>query len=170
MTRARFRRVLFAVAVLLAADCSRSRPVAPAARSTPPLLDAASARAAVEKRAEAASKNPAAPGVATERCPLLLAPDYGAPVVGTLEGGTAVEVVLVEPGFYGVRAGGPDLVFVPARSIRLQPGPLEATPAPRPRREIVPQIIPLSPLLREPGTPPPAALPVASPATPSLAR
>ena len=170
MTRAGFRRVLLAAAILSAAGCSRSRPGAPAARATPPLLDASSVRAALSKRAEAASKNPAAPGVATERCPLLLAPDYGAPVAGTLEEGTSVEVVLVEPGFYGVRASGPELAFVPARSIRLQPGPLEATPALRPRREILPQIIPLTPLPGEPASPPPAAPPVSAPATPSSAR
>lgn len=166
MTRAGFRRVLFAAAALAAAACSRSRPAAPASRATPALLDVSSARAALAKRAEAASKNPAAPGVATERCPILLAPDYGAPVAGTLEEGAAVEVVLVEPGFYGIRSDGTPLVFVPARSIRLQPGPLAVTPPPRPRREIVPQIIPLTPVPGEGGTPP--AVP--APATPSSAR
>jgi hypothetical protein len=170
MARAGFRRVLLLAAILSASGCSRTRPGAPAARATPPLLDASSARAALEKRAEAASKNPAAPGVATERCPLLLAPDYGAPVAGTLEEGTAVEVVLVEPGFYGIRAGGPELAFVPARSIRLEPGPLEATPVPRPRREILPQIIPLTPVPGDPGPPSTAAPPVSPPATPSPAR
>lgn len=170
MTRARPGRVLLAAALLAAAGCSRWRPGAPAARATPSLLDNASARAALGKRAEAASKNPAAPGVVAERCPLLLAPDYGAPLAGTLEEGTAVEVVLVEPGFYGVRAGGPALAFVPARSVRLQPGPLEATPAPRPRREIVPQIIPLAPSLQETAAPTPAVPHVASPGTSSSAR
>lgn len=170
MARAGFRRVLLVTAVLSAAGCPRSRPGAPAARATPPLLDASSARAALEKRAEAASKNPAAPGVAAERCPLLLAPDYGAPVAGTLEQGTAVEVVLVEPGFYGIRYEGTKLAFVPARSIRLQPGPLDVTPAPRPRREIVPQIIPLTPVPGDPGPSPPAAPALPGPATPSTAR
>lgn len=170
MTRADFRRVLVAAAALSVASCSRPRPGAPATSVTPALLDAASAHNALEKRAEAASKNPAAPGVATERCPLLLAPDNGAPVAGTLEEGAAVEIVLVEPGFYGIRAGGPDLAFVPARSIRLQPGPLEATPPPRPRREIVPQIIPLTPVPGEAATPPPAAPQEFVPETPLPAR
>ncbi len=162
MTRFRLRTG-FVLAVLLGATgCSRPRPGAAAAGATPALLDEAAARAALAKRAEAAAKNPAAPGVARERAPLLLAPDEGAPVAGTLEEGTAVEVVLVEPGFFGVRVGDGELAFVPARSIRLESGPLDVTPAPRPRREIVPQIIPLTPVPDEgapplPGTPSSAA-------------
>ncbi|MFI5182120.1 MAG: hypothetical protein ACHQPI_12060 [Thermoanaerobaculia bacterium] len=151
------RSVLVVASLLATAGCSRSRPGAVAPGATPTLLDAASARASLSRRAQAVAKNAAAPGIAAERCPLLLAPDEGAPVAGTLEEGTAVDVVLVEPGFYGVRTGDVELAFVPARSIRLGPGPLEGTPVPRPRREIVPQIIPLTPPPGEAATPPPGA-------------
>jgi len=140
------RRRATAVAALLAlAACSRPRGGAGAPAATPVLLDAASAGPALEKRAEAAAKNTPAPGVAVEQAPLLMAPDEGAPVTGTLDAGTAVEVLLVEPGFYGVRVGQAGLGFVPARSVRLGPGAVEGTPVPRPRHEIVPQILPLTP-------------------------
>ncbi len=152
------RPALAAVALLAPAGCSRSTPAAAGPRATPPLLEAASARASLARRSAAAAKNPAVPGVATAHCPLLLAPDDGAPVSGTLEEGSPVEVVLVEPGFFGIRADGADLAFVPARCVRLEAGPLEGTPPPRPRREILPQIIPLTPVPGEGATPPlPAA-------------
>jgi hypothetical protein len=70
-----------------------------------------------------------------------------------LEERATVEVLVVEPGFYGVRSGAKGLVFVPAHSIRLLPGrvPTAASQV-RPRHEIVPEIVPLG---GESGTPVP---------------
>ena len=172
MTRRR-RSVLtlFAAAALAAAGTGCRRPARPAPPAAPPpsgAVDTAEARAAREQRATAVAGFPAQPGIAAERSPMLRAPDFGAPVAGMLEEGARVQVVLVEPGFYGVRTAGKELAFVPARSIRLLPGPLETRAAPRPRREIVPQI---NPLARDGVLPAPGATP--SPpagATPAPAR
>jgi hypothetical protein len=142
-------------AALFGAGCRRraepARPMAPPPASA--ALDMAEARQARERRAEAVAGLGAQPGVAVERCPVLPDPDFGAPPAGTLEKDTPVEVLLVEPGFYGIRTAGGGLAFVPARSVRLLPGVLGTPSATsRPRHEIVPQIVPLTP---EAGTPAP---------------
>jgi hypothetical protein len=148
-------------ACLFGAGCRRrtepAKPAAPVPASG--ALDTPEAREARRRRVEAAAGLAAQPGVVVESSPLLLDPDYGAPQAGTLEEGAPVEVLLVEPGFYGIRTAGRGLAFVPARSVRLLPGAL-GTPATakRPRREIVPQIVPLpTEGIPEPGTETPAA-------------
>jgi hypothetical protein len=148
----RRRRVLSAALLAAAglaaiAGCRRAFEPARAA-VTPPApgtADTPEARQARERRAAAAAGGAAEPGVAVERSPLLLDPDYGAPVAGTIEEGAPVDVLLVEPGFFGIRTGEKGLAFVPARSVRLLPGAVPSGASPRrPRREIVPQIVPLT--------------------------
>ena len=109
----------------------------------PAAVETDSNREAREKRATAVAGFPVQAGAAVEGCPVLLAPDYGAPRSGTLESGAEVRVVLVEPGFFGIRLPGLGLAFVPARCVRLVPEPLETPAVSRPRREIVPQVRPL---------------------------
>jgi hypothetical protein len=159
--------LLLAAAVLSGAGCRRgpepARPAAPSPAAG--ALDTPEARQARERRAEAVAAFAAQPGVAAERCPVLLDPDFGAPPAGTLEEGREVEILLVEPGFYGIRTPEKGLAFVPARSIRLLPGVVVTPPSTsRPRREIVPQINPLdldgAPPAPGTGTPAP---PVSSP-------
>ncbi|HQR47193.1 MAG TPA: hypothetical protein PK598_14420, partial [Thermoanaerobaculia bacterium] len=82
-----------------------------------------------------------------------------------LEEGAGVEVLFVEPDFYGIRTAGKGVAFVPARAVRLLPGPVATPAAPRPRREILPQINELPPASTTPGagptpSPPPGATPV----------
>ena len=149
----RLTAMLLAAALLpAAAGCGRrAAPVRPAAASPEAPGETAEARV---KRAEAAAKLPAQPGVAAERVPLLSSPDFGSSQVGTLLEGTEVEVVLVEPDFYGIRTPAKGLAFAPARSIRLLPAPLPTpTSMARPRREIVPEIVPAP---AAPGTAEPA--------------
>lgn len=159
------RRRLAPAALLLAAGllggpaCRRAPEPARPAGATPPsgVPDTPETRQARLRRAEAALGLVPQPGVTVERTPLLLDPDYGAPVAGTLEEGAPVEVLLVEPGFFGVRMGEKGLAFVPVRSVRLLPGAVSGKVSPpRPRREIVPQIISLAPGA---GTPPPTGTP-----------
>ncbi len=157
---------LLAAALLFGGGCRRPpEPARP--RATPPSgsLDTPEARQARRRRAEEVAGLPAQPGVAVESCPLLFEPDYGALQAGELEKGTTVEVVVVEPGFYGIRRGEKDLVFVPARSVRLLPGDVPtAASEVRPRHEIVPEIVPLA---GEPGTPPSGTATPAGSATPA---
>jgi hypothetical protein len=158
----RFAAALLATASLFGAGCRRG--VEPARPAAPPpasgALDTPEARQARERRAEAVAGVAAQPGVAAERCRVLLDPDFGAPQAGTLEEGAPVEVLLVEPGFFGIRTADGGLAFVPARSVHLLPGVL-GTPSAmsRPRHEIVPQIVPLTPEAETPapGTHTPAA-------------
>ncbi|HUM00801.1 MAG TPA: hypothetical protein VL084_00825 [Thermoanaerobaculia bacterium] len=170
----RLRRSLLALlagAALAAGGTGCRRAAHPAPPAAPPpsgAVDTPEARAAREKRATAVAGFPAQAGIAAERCPVLRAPDFGAPVAGTLEEGAEVEVILAEPGFFGVRTANRELAFVPARSIRLLPGPLETPRTPRPRREILPQI---NPLPRDGVTPAPGVPPSPSTAaTPLPAR
>ncbi len=145
---------LLVAGLLAGGGCRRPpEPARPAATPASGGLDTPEARKARQSRAEAVAALPAQPGVAVESCPLLLEPDFGAPQTGTLEAGATVEVLLVEPGFYGIRRGEKDLVFVPARSVRLLPGRVPTAAAEvRPRHEIVPEIVPLG---GESGTPVP---------------
>jgi len=161
--------LLLAASLLSGSGCRRvPEPSKPAgAAPVSGALDTPEARAARQRRAEAVAGFDSQPGIAIERSPVLLDPDYGAPEAGTLEEGAKVEVLLVEPGFYGVRTGEKGLAYVPARSIRLLPGAVsdEASPR-RPRREIVPQIVSLAP---QTGTPLGTPLPTVSP-SPGAAR
>jgi len=143
--RIRFALPLLAAAGIAAAGTGCRRAERPATPTPPPSTDADSpeARAERARRATAVAGFPAQPGITSERCPTLQAPDFGARVTGKLEEGVEVAVVLVEPGFYGIRTAGKELAFVSTRSIRLLPEPLKTPAGPRPRREIVPQINPL---------------------------
>lgn len=167
--RLRSALALLAAAVIAAAGAGCRRAASPAAPAPPPAggADSAEARAARTKQATAVAGFPAQPGITAERCPVLQAPDFGARISGTLEEGVEVEVVLVEPGFYGIRTARRELAFVSTRSIRLLAGPLQTPATPRPRREIVPQI---NPLPRD-GEAPGGAMPSPSAgATPAGAR
>ncbi len=120
---------------------AKAAPAEPQRVASPAETD--SAREAREKRVTAVAGFPVQAGLAAEACPVLLAPDYGSPKSGAIEEGAEVQVVLVEPGFYGIRLPEKGLAFVPARCVRLLPGPLETPAVSRPRREIVPEVRPL---------------------------
>ncbi len=167
------RRVALAVLLLAASEGAACRRRPAAVRPAPGAEERAvaggetdAAREAREKRATAVAGFPVQPAVAAEACPVLLAPDFGAPTSGALEEGAPVDVVLVEPGFYGIRLPKTGLAFVPVRCVRLLPGPFETPAVSRPRREIVPEVRSLE---GGPGTSPvlPSPLPGAAPPTPS---
>jgi len=127
-------------------------------------------RAARERRQEEVKQFVAQPGRIQEPCPILLAPDLGAARWGLLEDGEAVEVILSEHDFFGLRGPGNLLAFVPARAVRLLPAQAGTTTArPAARGGIVPQVEPLFPDAGAPTAPPlPSVVgpraPIASPA------
>jgi hypothetical protein len=139
--------LLAALALVGGSACGRrttstkAAPGEPERAASPEETD--SAREAREKRATAVAGFPVQAGVAAEACPVLLAPDYGSPKSGALEEGAEVQVVLLEPGFYGIRLPEKGLAFVPARCVRLLPEPMKMPSVSRPRREIVPEVRPL---------------------------
>jgi TonB family protein len=97
-------------------------------------------REARETRAEAVKDFAVQPGRAVEPCPILLAPDYGAARWGTLEDGDDVDVILADHDFFGIRLAGKMLAFVPARSVRLLPSSVAATPGGPTGKGVAPEI------------------------------
>lgn len=87
-------------------------------------------REAREARAKSVTGFPSQTAEATERCPILLAPDYGAPRWGYLEAGERAEALLADHDFLGIRLARAGLAFVPARSVRLLPAVRTPTPSP----------------------------------------
>jgi TonB family protein len=116
-------------------------------------------REAREARAEAVKGFTPQPARAVEPCPILLAPDYGAARWGTLEDGDDVDVILADHDFFGVRLADRMLAFVPARSVRLLPSAVAATPGGQPGRGVAPEVQSLGVPDRETRPTPRAASP-----------